>query len=147
MKPHTYISIADLADQEKERLRIHIEALPQSVAFGNNALSALNLGIVGYAASRKDFGYYLSQMNVSLALALLSSLRQHEVQIYTNLRHAVEAAALACFALHHSDEKTFFSTEGDDPVDHERLLKRVVYPWFDSTLPQESEELTNQAGN
>ena len=140
------ITIEQLAGSEGETLRANLKEFPLCFAFANNSISLLSNGIVGYAASRRAFGAYLSQVNVNLCLSLISTLRQHKVQTYSNLRHALEHFSLAAYALHHTDDATYFDTDPDHPVDHEKLMKKTVYPWLKKSYPAKSEEVEKLKG-
>ncbi len=144
--PVEMLSIEQLSDSEGETLRANLKDFPLSFAFANNTISLLSTGIVGYVASRKAFGAYLSQVNVNLCLGLMSALRQHKVQTYSNLRHALEHCALAAYALHHTDDATYFDTDPEHRVDHERLMKKTVYPWLKKAYPKESDEVEKLKG-
>ncbi len=139
--PTELVTVEGLAASEDETLRANVKAFPLCYAFANNALSLVSTGVTGYTASRKAFGAYLSQINVNLCLGLLSALRQHKVQTYSNLRHALEHIALASYALHQTDDAIYFDTEPETQVDHEKLLKKVVYPWLKKAFGKESAEI------
>ena len=144
--PIETLSIEQLADSEGETLRANLREFPMYFAFANNTISLMTTGIVGYVASRKAFGAYLSQVNVNLCLGLVSALRQHKVQTYSNLRHALEHFALAAYALHHTDDATYFDTNPEHPVDHEKLMKKTVYPWLKKAYPRQWEEVEKLKG-
>ena len=97
------VSITELAEDENRRLKANIETFKPGYVFANNTLSLISTGIVGYAPYRKAFGYYWSQVEVQLGLAILSALRQHKVQVYSNVRPAIEHVNLAAYALQHPE--------------------------------------------
>lgn len=134
-------STLELILEESEAVKRNLIQYPFCSGFANNAVATLSAGITGYKVSRKSFGFYNSQVNVSLTLALLSALRQHEVQSYQNLRLATEHVSLAAYALHHPDDPVYLEA---DSKKHETFLKTIVYPWLSGALPIESKELKQQ---
>ena len=134
------VTFEELAEEENSLLRKNVARFPQQYAFANNAVSILSTGVTGYVTSRRAFGFYLSQISVNLCLATVSALRQHKVQVYANLRQAVEHTSLAAYALHHPDTSTYFSSDPEQPINHEKLRKKV-YTWLSATYPRESKHL------
>ena len=131
------VSIAELAKEENRALRENIETCKIAYVFANNALSIISTAIVGYAPNRKAFGYYLSQTEVQLGLAILSALRQHKVQVYSNVRHALEHTNLAAFALEHPD----FLTETSGTFDETKDTRQKAQKWVGETYPEASKSI------
>ena len=135
-------SIPELAEEENASLRLNMQRCAPAYLFANNSLSLISTGIAGYVQSREAFGYYLSQTKVQLGLAMLSALRQHRVQVYGNIRHALEHAALAAYALR-SPEKI---TKDENGFSDSQPLRRKALKWVGEHYKEESKDIFGWKG-
>lgn len=134
-----YTSFDQLSQDEYETMTRNREAYPRHYAFANNAVSLLNNAVAGYPESHAVFGLYWGQISVCCALAILSTLRQHRTQAYAMLRHGLEHACLAAYALAKPEDEYFRKDRTE--ADHEGFLKRKVYSWIKGTYPNNSDEI------
>jgi|GEM_PF-6369583 len=133
------ITIAQLGDQENDLLAQNVTKYRKIYAFANDALSLLSTGITGYSESRRAFGAYLAQIVINVSLALLSGLRQHRTQVYSNLRHALEHTALAAYALANPKDPYFAGDANES--DHDKFMSQNVYKWIRKHYQKDSTEI------
>lgn len=84
------------------------------------------------------FSQYLSQVRVSLALALLSTVRRHEVQAYMMLRQALESSVLAAYGLYKPEFNEYGKINPDRTVSPDENTKNRAYKWVKSEFPNHS---------
>ncbi|MFH1983334.1 MAG: hypothetical protein ABIL58_15930 [Pseudomonadota bacterium] len=87
------------------------------------------------------FILFLSQFQKSITLSLLSALRNHEVQFNLMLRQALEAGALASYALHSPDVEGFARTDAHDCLFTDRKVAKKAYKWLESEYPTHSKSM------
>ncbi|MEI6217688.1 MAG: hypothetical protein WCP86_02200 [bacterium] len=86
--------------------------------------------------------WFLSQIQQSLWLAMLSALRRHLVQTHLMIRHSLESGVLACYALHKKELAEFcpLCRVGDVEmvVPDDNVLSRA-YSWMEAEYQSDSE--------
>lgn len=90
------------------------------------------------------FNAFLTQVNKSLSLALLSIVRMHTAQSFQVIRNAIESASLACFALCNPNENNFIRRDVSDPnkLYEKSKVKYKAYSWLDEKYPKYSKHLS-----
>ncbi len=74
---------------------------------------------------------FLSQTSNSLVLALLSSVRRHDVQANMMLRYALESVVLACYALSKPDVNEFGHIDSDGLIQIDEEVLSRAYEWLE----------------
>ncbi|WP_219836077.1 hypothetical protein [Paenibacillus sp. R14(2021)] len=77
------------------------------------------------------FVIFLSQVNKSLSLSLLSSLRRHDVQAQLMLRHVLESAVLATYSLYETDINQFAYIDNNDYAHERPEVKVKAHNWLE----------------
>ncbi len=70
------------------------------------------------------FSLFIIQVQKSLTLALLSCLRNHDVQFHMMLRYALESAVLAGYALHNTNFDDFACKDSDGSLYPKKKQKK-----------------------
>jgi hypothetical protein len=78
------------------------------------------------------FSLFIIQTQKSLTLALLSCLRNHDVQFHMMLRYALESAVLAGYALHNTNFEDFAYKNSDGNLYPKDTAKGKAYKWIES---------------
>ncbi|WP_339286167.1 hypothetical protein [Paenibacillus sp. FSL R5-0486] len=78
------------------------------------------------------FSYYLSQSNKALYLSLMSLLRKHTNQSYSNMRLSIESSIMACYELHRNASELLGDCESD---------RKKAYKWIESNYKNHSDAL------
>lgn len=91
------------------------------------------------------FSLFLSQITNSLLLCLLSTLRNHDVQYNMMLRHVLENASLACYALYETNTEVYYrSDEDDDDILYPKeSARKKAYRWLEDNYPNFSAIIKN----
>ena len=84
-----------------------------------------------------DFNFWLflsfsTQVQNSLFLALLSTLRRHDVHSNMILRQALESVALACFSAYNTDENDFAQKTPEGLLILNKKVLSKVYKWLEA---------------
>jgi hypothetical protein len=90
---------------------------------------------------------FLSQVQKSLSLALLSAIRKHDVQTGMMLRYALESAVLACYALCNPHMDKFVRIDSDGVAQpKEEVLKKDAYKWIEKKYKTYSDKIKYMKG-
>jgi len=89
------------------------------------------------------FGIFVAQVRKCTALAFLSILRQHDVQCQMMLRQALEAGALACYALYKRKSKDFAREDPDGTLIPRSGVLDKAYKWILGKYPKHSKSARN----
>ncbi len=89
------------------------------------------------------FSLFLSQIQKSLVLCLLSAVRDHDVQFHMMLRHSIENTSLACYALFEPDDSAFYMTDKDDILYPKKGVNSKAYKWLETNYRNHSDKLKN----
>ncbi|MDD2218393.1 MAG: hypothetical protein PHW03_07205 [Eubacteriales bacterium] len=89
------------------------------------------------ATSKWIFLYFFNQLYNSLLLALLSTVRRHDVQAIMMLRQSLESVVFACYAAYNYKPEEFGEVLEDGTLDAKKLHKKA-YPWFESKYASHS---------
>lgn len=73
---------------------------------------------------------FLSQVRTSLSLALLSTVRRHDVQTHMMLRNALESAVLACYALYKTNWREFGNIDDIGCLQTNDNVLNNAYKWL-----------------
>lgn len=84
------------------------------------------------------FGFFLSQLQVSSKLSLLSVLRLHDVQAGMNMRQALEATVRAAYTLKFPDENLHIIKKEDGTVEEKGNFKSSCHKWLETEYPLHS---------
>jgi len=87
------------------------------------------------------FTLFLSQLQKSLTLSLLSTLRNHDVQFHLVLRYALESAVLAAYALHDANIDSFGYTDDKEVLHQNEKVKDKAYKWIEANYETYSEKI------
>jgi len=137
--PITPVTMEELAEQENFRMKATIKRLGDVYALANNTISLMSTGVTGYAESRRVFGEHHAQVVIGLGLSLLSALRGHRTQVYTNLRLALEHSLLSAYALANPDDDHFKARTAE--ANHQKFMRATVYPWVKTNHEEFSIEI------
>src|SRR6185437_7803569 len=80
--------------------------------------------------SRWIFASFLAQVKKHHTLALLSTVRLHQIQSTMDLRQVLEAGALAAFAIANPEHHHFVVQDEHGYVNHSKKLTRRAYDWL-----------------
>jgi len=89
------------------------------------------------------FSLFLSQIQKSLVLCLLSALRDHDVQFHMMLRQTLENASLASYALFETEQNAFCTTDEDDILYEKDKVKKKAYKWLEKNYRDHSDKIKN----
>jgi len=118
-----------------------------SVEYGRyyeNASSLVSLASDFFNKADFDFWVFLSllsQVQNSLCLALLSTLRRHDVQTNMMLRHVLEAAVLACYSIHNKNEDNFAKQTSEGLLILNDKVRDKSYKWLESNYKSYSDKI------
>ena len=87
------------------------------------------------------FILFLSQFQKAITLSFLSVLRNHEVQFSLMLRQALEASALAGYALYNPNIDDFGKPNADDCLFANRNVRGKAYKWIEKEYPTHSQSM------
>lgn len=99
-----------------------------------DATSILSTFVQKVHRKQRHFSLFLSHAKKHLVLALLSTLRQHQVQATMNIRQALEAGCVAAFALGNPDAQFYPSSEGENVFEYAEKHRATVYRWLDENF-------------
>lgn len=88
------------------------------------------------------FCSFLSSTQISLTLALLSIIREHDIQAKMIVRNALESAVLACYSLYKPNIANRYQEFKDNPDKQATLHKRVIekaYKWIEKEFSSHSD--------
>ncbi|MFK7692869.1 hypothetical protein [Paenibacillus sp. HJGM_3] len=85
---------------------------------------------------------FLAQIQKSLQLAILSTLRRHDIQTSMMLRYTLETICLSLYSMEFREEKYFSKYLGDGTVLPTKALSDS-YNWLNKILPEQSEKIKN----
>ena len=89
------------------------------------------------------FSLFLSQIQKSLVLCLLSALRDHDVQFHMMLRQTLENASLAAYALFETDQNAFCTIDEHDLLYSKEKVNKKAYKWLDKNYKDHSDKIKN----
>jgi hypothetical protein len=92
-------------------------------------------------ASAEVFIIFLSQIQKSLSLSTLSTVRQHDVQAQMMLRHALESAVLASYSLYERDIKKFADTNEQGYLFEIPGIKDKAYKWLEANYKTHNDKI------
>lgn len=87
------------------------------------------------------FSLFLSQIQKSLVLCLLSALRDHNVQFHMMLRQTLENASLASYALFETDQNAFCTTDEHDILYTKEKVNSKAYKWLEKNYRDHSDKI------
>ena len=87
------------------------------------------------------FMAFFTQISVDLELAMLSTLRRHDIQACLMLRHALESACLAAYALFSKPV-----TNKDEAISESGHPENKSYEWIEKEFPKQSENIKKIKG-
>jgi hypothetical protein len=90
---------------------------------------------------RDMFVRWLSQVTKHHRLALLSTLRLHQVQAGMNLRQVIESGTMAAYYLANPTADMSLIIDDDGLVQTTPKLRKLVYDWLSNSYPQHSAAL------
>jgi hypothetical protein len=89
------------------------------------------------------FSLFLSQVQKSLVLCLLSAVRDHDVQFHMMLRYTLENASIACYALFQTDHDAFYTTDEEDILYPKKKVNEKSYKWLKENYREHSDKIKN----
>ncbi|HKJ33977.1 MAG TPA: hypothetical protein VKA34_19250 [Balneolales bacterium] len=87
------------------------------------------------------FSLFLSQIQKSLVLCLLSALRDHDVQFHMMLRQTLENASLAAYALFETDQNAFCTIDEHDILYVKEKVNKKAYNWLEKNYKDHSDKI------
>jgi len=87
------------------------------------------------------FMSFFTQISTDLELAVLSTLRRHDIQACLMLRHALESACLAAYALFSKPV-----TNEDEAISEYGHPENKAYKWIEKEFPKQSENIKKIKG-
>ncbi len=107
----------------------------------NNAVSLMWDFIKVVKSDGWIFISFLSQVQKFLTLALLSTVRMHDVQTNMLLRQALESAVLAGYSLTNSDLESFGYIDSNGITHENKNAKENAYKWIQNSYPIHSKKI------
>lgn len=135
-------SIEDFSDQENLLIKQAPTKYGEVYTNTNDLLSLLlnfTSGVIDPDAW--IFIGFLSQVQKSLLLAFLSTLRQHDVQTLMMLRMALESTVLAAYSLYQTDVNVYGKINPQGFMDINKKTKDKAYKWIDREFGSHSKIL------
>ncbi|MDD5772248.1 MAG: hypothetical protein PHX78_02120 [bacterium] len=136
-----YFQIETAAVLENEQIKKALIEYGCVLVNANDFVGLLWEFVEGYEDKALNFIYFLSQVQKSLTLALLSTLRKHDVQMNLMLRHALESAVLACYGLFEANTNEFGTVNTDGILNPNDKVKDKAYKWLDEKYRSYSEKI------
>ncbi|HUV49738.1 MAG TPA: hypothetical protein VMW78_01785 [Anaerolineae bacterium] len=93
------------------------------------------------------FMLFLSQIQKSLVLCLLSAVRNHEVQFNMMLRFALENASLASYSLFKPETNNFYKTDENGIMFPKESANLKAYKWLDKNYTEHSQKIKSMKDN
>lgn len=84
------------------------------------------------------FTAFLSQVQKSALLALMSAVRQHDIQTSMMMRYTLESATLAVYSTHEKNEDCYHEIKEDGTVSPNDALRKA-YKWMEKAYPEYNE--------
>ncbi len=135
-------NLIDITKREHEVLLSTIASNAEYYTVTDNVVDYLWYYVSGFDLEHGVvFTLFLGQFRKAITQTLLSILRLHSVQGFLTLRHALESAALACYALYDTDLKSFCSVDNYERVVPLKNLKQKAYKWLENKMPEYSNHL------
>lgn len=111
------------------------------VAYAENAVETLLTAVASYKQREMVFKAFHLHAKKSAALAYLSAMHLHRVQMYANLRQLCESSSHLAYFAHHADVPPELSKPGADAgelfAQNVALTKRA-HAWMTKTYPDHS---------
>lgn len=114
--------IRQLADHEHQMVSLTLAKGDIFGVFANTAFATMETAVAGVFSDHPLFAGTWTHIRCMSALALLSALRQHRVQMTLNLRQVFEGTCLLAYVMAHPDA---------DRHRPSSLLQKQVYPWVE----------------
>jgi len=131
-------SILDISEEEhklvvtaREKYGEVFDTAHELVKFLTNFMESIN-------RETYVFMSFLSLARKSLLLALLSTVRMHQVQTQMNIRQALEAGVKGAYALAFPDPERFAVKREDGTLEEKEDLVRCCYQWLEENYIEES---------
>ena len=128
--------ISKLNGLENDRFQEGLLKYPDGFTLVDDILQSLSHGFLGEGHDEnRPFLAFYAQACADLQLAVLSTLRQHDVQSCLMLRHALESVGLAAYS-------TVFKSSADgNEVVAAFGDKDKGYKWIEAGFPEDSQKL------
>lgn len=133
------ISIEDLS--ETENILVNSASKEYGPIYENSRSLVLLMSEFIFKISRPEawiFIGFLTQVQNSLYLALLSTIRRHDVQSLMMLRYSLESAVLACYALFDINPDNYAVIEPDDSLKIKGRVREKANRWLEANFKEHS---------
>ena len=112
--------------------------------FFDNANSLVSFTTDFY--NKVDFNYWLflgfsAQVQNSLFLAIISTLRRHDVQTNMMLRQALESVVLTCYSAYNKDENDFAQKTSEGLLILNEKVLNKTYKWLEANYKTHSDKI------
>lgn len=139
--------IEKLSNDENELVKRAYLNYGDEIRLAQRAISLVWNYVLEIEDKAELFAHFVSQIQKSLYLALLSITRRHQQQFFGVLRYALESAVLACYALEKPNLDEFRKYNKNGVPYPSEPNEGKAYDWFDKHYKKYSEEIKNLKTN
>lgn len=144
-------SIYELSDEENRLVQEAKNNYGRYFTFAKDVVEYSWTFIDKIDARAYVFNAFLTQMNKSLSLSLLSIIRLHTIQSYQSLRSAIESVGLASYSLYKPEQNNYVRKNPELPghliAKSKSKVDEKVNKWLDINYPIYSEKLKHLKTN
>jgi len=136
-----------LSEAENELVRQAHKKFGKYFENAHNLVFLVRSFIADYKPDAFVFLLFLPQVTNSLFLSFISILRDHLVQHNHMLRHALESAVLAAYALCDTDVKHFGEINDKNILIQNDKVREMAYKWIETNYKNYSDKIKNMKDN
>jgi hypothetical protein len=124
----------NLIQNAEETYKAHFKHALESVKFAWEFIREINPEVWVFQS------FFSAGCN-SIYLAFISVLRQHTIQAEMNIRQALEAFVLACYALEFTNENNYVYKDENGFVREKSKVKGKAYKWLENKYPYHNKKV------
>ncbi len=133
--------IEKLSNDENELVKKAYIDYGDEIQLAQRAISLIWNYVLEIGDKAEIFAHFISQIQKSLHLALLSIIRRHQQQFFVGIRYVLESAVLACYALEKPNLDEFRKYDDNGVPYPSEPNEGKAYAWFDKHYEKFSEEI------
>ena len=141
------ISLSNLSKQEHKLIENAANEFGKTFTHAHDIVFFTWTFITSIKPEAYTFSLFLSQIQKSLVLCLLSALRNHDVQYHMMLRHVLENTSLACFSLYETNTEEFCRSDENDILYADKSASKKAYKWLENNYHSFSAKIKNIKDN
>ena len=135
------MSIIKISELEHKMVHDASKDYGEYWVYANEAIHLLQNFVDGVAIEAQAFSIFLSQIQKSSTLAVLSTLRRHDVQALIMIRHLSESTVLAAYSLVEYELNKYIYTSKNGYAMEKKDIKKRAYKWIEKEYPDISKRI------